>query len=60
MDEWGAAISSERAHTLEGQLRTGASGSSGPFAGQTLSGADVYWLAIQTLAGPAGNGDRGR
>jgi uncharacterized protein YjbI with pentapeptide repeats len=55
MDEWGAAISSERAHTLEGQLRAGASRPSGPFTGQTLSGADVYWLAIRTLAGPGGD-----
>jgi uncharacterized protein YjbI with pentapeptide repeats len=55
MDGWGEPISAERARELEEHWRRGGSGSSGPFAGQTLKGADVYWLAIRTLAGAGGD-----
>jgi uncharacterized protein YjbI with pentapeptide repeats len=55
---WGDAIESTRfleLKQLHERWRHTDSGPSGPFAGITLTGADVFWLAAQALTGAGGD-----
>lgn len=55
---WGEAIEPQRISKLiefEQRWRRDPAGRLGPFAGETLTGADVFCLAAHTLAGPAGD-----
>ena len=55
---WGDPIAAPRIAALDDLRRAWEAtpaGRPGPFAGRTLSGADVFWLAVSALAGPSGD-----
>jgi uncharacterized protein YjbI with pentapeptide repeats len=59
--QWGTVIDNQRREWLRSQLALSKpihaphSDLEPPFAGQTLTGAEVYWLSVQVLAGPQGD-----
>src|SRR5262245_49810411 len=59
--QWGARVADARANWLQSRLEAqrlaqpGKSASPGPFERETLTGADVFWLAAHALAGPGGD-----
>ena len=57
-DAWGDPIDAARKVELDDLRRVwdaNPAGRPGPFAGRTLTGADVFWLAVSALAGPSGD-----
>jgi uncharacterized protein YjbI with pentapeptide repeats len=59
--QWGSAIDGQRMEWLRSRLALSKSSDphqsdqKPPFAGQSLTGAEVFWLAVQVLAGPQEN-----
>jgi uncharacterized protein YjbI with pentapeptide repeats len=60
--QWGTAIDEQRMEWLRSRLALAKStypshqsDQKPPFAGQSLTGAEVFWLTVQVLAGPQGD-----